>query len=161
MFNAIKTKNRQKGVDMKIALPIKDTLNIYKDNPHTAPKFAIYIIENINNTIHFSLHAIVDNPLSDLKCHQFTEEEKTCSCDAEEQKSLMHKCEHYSLLESIGDCTYLLANKYCINTRNSMKKAGIKIFQVPPIISKIDIVIKNFIIGASLANKIKNIHHAS
>lgn len=146
---------------MKIALPVKDTLTIYKDNPYTAPKFAIYVIENLQNSIHFSLHSVVGNPLSVLKEQHFSEDEKKCSCPTEQQVNLMHKCEHYSLLESISECSYLLASKYCRNTQDSMSKAGIKIFQIPPIISNIDIAIKNFIIGVSLASKIKNIHNAS
>jgi predicted Fe-Mo cluster-binding NifX family protein len=58
----------------------------------------------------------------------------------------MHKCEHYSLLETLHDCSYLLANRYCRNTQKSLKQAGIKIFKLPVIISRLDIAIKNFII---------------
>ncbi|MFT5660252.1 MAG: putative Fe-Mo cluster-binding NifX family protein [Sulfurimonas sp.] len=146
---------------MKIALPVNDTLCVYKGNPHTAPKFAIYDIKNSNNHIYYFLSCLVDNPLSIVKCHEFEIDEMTCNCDMDRQKSFSHKCEHYSLLETISECSYLLASKYCENTKESMRKVDIKVFKIPPIINKIDMAIKNFIIGAKLANKIKNIHNAS
>ncbi len=146
---------------MKIALPVKDNLTMYKNNPHTAPKFAIYSIDKIHETIEYSLLSIIENPMSKLKDKMFDNEEIACNCSAEKQNNLEHKCEHYSLLETLHDCSYLLASRYCKNTQNSLKKAGIKIFKIPAIISRLDIAIKNFIIGASLASKIKNIHNAS
>ena len=146
---------------MKIALPVKDNLTIYKDNPHTAPKFAIYSIEKLHETIEYSLLSIIENPMSKLKDKKFEDGEIGCNCSVEKQDNLEHKCEHYSLLEILHECSYLLASKYCKNTQSSLKKAGIKIFKIPTIISRIDMAIKNFIIGASLASKIKNIHHAS
>jgi predicted Fe-Mo cluster-binding NifX family protein len=146
---------------MKIALPIENNLILYKDNPHTAPKFAIYDIETKLNTIHFSLNSIIENQFSKLKNGEFDKSEKKCTCDIYRQKNLRHKCNHYSLLEMLDGCSYLLASKYCVNTKSSMKHGGIKIFKIPPIINKIDLAIKNFIIGDSLANQIKQIHHAS
>ena len=146
---------------MKIALPIENTLILYKDNPHTAPKFAIYDVEKIQNNIHFSLYSIIENKLSQVKNGEFDKKEKKCSCDEQRENNLRHKCDHYSLVEALNGCSYLLANKYCKNTKNSMKNGGIKIFKIPPIINKIDLAIKNFIIGDSLANQIKQIHHAS
>ena len=146
---------------MKIMLPVQDTLTIYKDNPHTAPRFAVYNIDNIDDKIHFSLHSIIENPIYNFKNEGFTEDEKQCNCKKELQANIMHRCEHYSLLESINDCTYLLAKKYCKNTQNSMKKAGIKVYKIPPIINKIDIAIKNFLIGASLVPTIQNTYNAS
>lgn len=146
---------------MKIALPIDNTLNLYKDNPHTAPKFAIYDIKIMKESIHFSLSTILDNRLSKIKNNEFTNEEKKCLCDTERKENLRHKCDHYSLLEALDGCSYLLANKSCFNTQKSMRIAGITIFTIPPIISEVNMAIKNFIIGGSFANQIKQIHYAS
>lgn len=146
---------------MKIALPMDENLSFYKDNPHTAPKFAIYDIETVQSSIHFSLNSIIDNQLSRVKNHEFDESEKKCDCDTQRQSNLRHKCDHYSLLEELSDCSYLLANKYCKNTQMAMSLGGIKIFKIPPIINEIDMAIKKFIIGDSLASQIKQIHNVS
>jgi predicted Fe-Mo cluster-binding NifX family protein len=74
---------------------------------------------------------------------------------------IQHICEHYALLETISSCTYLLADNYCKNTFSTLKKGGITVFRIPSIIKNVDQAIKNFLIGASFANKIQNIHHAS
>lgn len=152
---------KDKGADMKIALPIDESLSFYKDNPHTAPKFAIYNIEIGEIDIFFSLDKIIENKLFRVKSNEFEEQERKCECATQRQENLRHKCDHYSLLEEINGCSYLLANKCCTNTQNSMKIGGIKVFTIPPIINKIDIAIKNFIIGGSLASQIRQIHHAS
>ena len=146
---------------MKIAIPVNDLLALYKHNPLTAPKFAIYDIESVNSEVYFSLHSILENKLSKHKNHIFTTKEIMCTCDLEKKNNLLHKCEHYALLELIGDCSYLLADRYCDNTKKSMKQGGVILFRIPTIINKVEIAIKNFLIGGSIANKIKHIHHAS
>jgi predicted Fe-Mo cluster-binding NifX family protein len=146
---------------MKIALPLHDSLAIYHDNAHTAPKFGIYNIDKESDDVHVTLSSIIDNPWSAMKCHNFEMEQLNCACNSERQHNLRHKCEHYTLLEMIHGCTFLLANKYCLNTKTMMKNGGITIFKIPPIAKKIDTAIKNFLIGASLANTIKHIHHES
>jgi predicted Fe-Mo cluster-binding NifX family protein len=88
-------------------------------------------------------------------------EQRNCDCNTERQHNLRHKCEHYTLLEIIHGCTFLLASKYCLNTKTMMKNGGITIIKIPPIAKKIDTAIKNFLIGASLANTVKHIHHES
>ena len=52
---------------MKIVLPVQDTFSIYKHNPHTAPKFAIYVVEELRGTVHFSLHSIIENQMYTFK----------------------------------------------------------------------------------------------
>jgi len=146
---------------MKIAVPLTKELMLYSNNPYTAAKFAIYLIVGDKTDVSYSLIEIVDNPryieVSDIG----EETEKECACDSERQNDLKHICEHYSILESIASCSYLLAIKYCKNTSKTLQNGGIKIFQIPTIIKKADTAIKNFLIGASLANRIQNIHHAS
>lgn len=147
---------------MKIALPVNETLVLYKNNPHTAPKFAIYdVITTNDKNVYFSLHSVIENRFCKLKNANFDERETHCECDIQRQKNLRHKCDHYAILELIGECSYLLANKYCKNTKKSMEQGGIKMFKIPPIINSVNIAIKNFIIGDSIANKIKQIHYAS
>ena len=146
---------------MKIALPIENTLTLCKDNPHTAPKFAIYNIDIIQEDIHYSLHSIIENQLSKLRNNEFSQEERKCSCNTKTSNNIRHKCEHYSLVEMLSDCSYLLANQCCQNTKNCLKASSIKIIQIPPFIKQIDMAIKNFIIGGSFANKITQIHNAS
>jgi len=146
---------------MKIAIPVNDLLNVYKNNPHTAPKFAIYDLIKEDDTVHFSLESIKENQLSTHKNHPFCSDEIMGTCSSEVQENLTHKCEHYSVLEMIGGCSYLLVNRYCENMKNSMKQSGIELFKIPSIINKTDIAIRNFIIGGSIASKIQYIHNAS
>jgi len=146
---------------MKIAVPIDDSLDIYKHNPHTAPKFVIYELLKQQNEVYVSLFCIVDNTLSVHKKRDFYADEIMGTCESENKQSIMHKCEHYSILEAIGGCSYLLANRYCENTKMSMKQSGIEVFKIPSIINKPEMAIKNFIIGESIASKIQNIHNVS
>jgi predicted Fe-Mo cluster-binding NifX family protein len=148
---------------MEIALPTTDEQGtIYCDNPYTAPKFAIYTIMLVEKTdIRFSLKSIVDNPLYRLKCNDFEEDQRKCNCDMERASSMKHIFEHYALLDILGGCSYLLANSYCKNVERTMKNGGIIIYKIPPIIKKVDMAIKNFLIGVSLANQVQYIHDAS
>lgn len=146
---------------MKIAIPLHQQLTLYHDNPCTAPKFAIYLVEGDRSNISFKLSHIVDNPWSGLKCNTFEDEQVSCSCDIDRRKSMRHIAEHYALLDAIGGCSYLLADNYCDNIIRALENGGIQVFKIPPIVNKIDNAIKNFLIGASLASKLEHIHHAS
>jgi predicted Fe-Mo cluster-binding NifX family protein len=146
---------------MKIAIPLNDQLSLYHSNPCTAPKFAIYAIEGDKTHLSFSLFSIVDNPWSRLTCADNADKAIACDCDPDRRNSLRHISEHYVLLEAIGECSYLLADHYCDNTLRAMKNGGIRIFKIPSIIKQTDMAIKNFLIGAQLANTMQHIHHAS
>lgn len=147
---------------MEIAIPTDDHDAIYLDNAYTAPKFAIYsIILRDKTNISFYLKSIVENPLSRIKCEGFENDQLACSCELDRSNSQRHVYEHYALLDVISGCSYLLANSYCKNVIRTMENGGIIIYKIPPIIKKIDMAIKNFIIGASLANKVQHIHSAS
>jgi len=147
---------------MKIALPISESDTLYKNNPLTAPKFAIYNIEITKSAdVYFSLDSIIENRFYQTKGTSFDTNELSCNCDKSREQNLRHICDHYALHELIKGCSYLLASKYCLNTKNSMQSVGIKIFKIPAIINKINFAINNFIIGGSLAYKITDIHHAS
>lgn len=147
---------------MDIAIPTDEQHVIYHDNPYTAPKFAIYsVIQNAKTDVTFALKSIVDNPLYRLKCNIFEDDQLKCNCEDERANSIKHIYEHYALLDVLGGCSYLLANNYCKNVIRSMTNGGITIYKIPPIIKKIDMAIKNFIIGVSLASKVQHIHDAS
>ncbi len=145
---------------MTIAIPISNLQNVYHDNPYTAPKFAIYLINGSKTNITFSLKTIVNNPWMNRGC-KFEEDQLKCNCDEQRKNNMRHICDHYALLDLLSGCSYLLANKYCENTARTMDSGKITIFQIPPIIKKIDIAIKNFIIGASIASTLKHIHYES
>jgi len=146
---------------MMIAVPEDNDLTFYHDNPFTAPKFAIYSIEGDKTNVSFSKSAIVENHRHLFKCNIIEESQIACDCDMDAKKDIEHICEHYSLLESISNCSYLLADKYCENTSNTLKKGGVIVFKIPTFIKDINVAIKNFLIGASLANKVQYIHNAS
>lgn len=146
---------------MKIAIPLNKDLTLYNDNPYTAPKFALYFIEGNRTNISFKMLKILDNPRYIEVSDRVEEIQKKCDCDVERQVDMQHICEHYSILETIGSCSYLLAAKYCHNTYKTLKTGGVKVFKIPSIIKKTETAIKNFLIGASLASKIQNIHDAS
>lgn len=146
---------------MKIAIPLDKELELYHKNPFTAPKFVIYSIEGDKTNIRFSKSTIVDNRRYPRKCSLIEDSQVACACDMDAKKDIEHICEHYSLLETIEGCSYLLADNYCENTSSTLKKGGITVFRIPAIIKNVDKAIKNFLIGASLANTIQNIHHAS
>jgi len=146
---------------MKIAIPLDKDFMFYRNNPFTAPKFAIYFIEGDKTNISFSKSTIVENRRCANKSNIFEDSQVACACDIDSKKDIQHICEHYALLETINGCSYLLADNYCENTSSTLKKGGVTVFKIPTIIKNIDIAIKNFLIGASFANKIQNIHHAS
>ena len=154
-------KDHQQGIDMQIAIPTDYDDAIYQDNAYTAPKFAIYTVVPENEKVVFFLKNIVENPLRKMKSGSFDEAQLKCSCDTKYSSELTHIYEHYSLLDSISGCSYLLANCYCKNVARSMKSGGIIIYKIPSIIKQTDTAIKNFLIGASFANTSQQIHHAS
>lgn len=146
---------------MKIAIPLDKNLMLYNDNPYTAPKFAVYFIEGNKTDISFKMLMILDNPRYMEVSDKVEELQKKCDCDKERQVDMQHICEHYSILETISSCSYLLAAKYCNNTYKTLQTGGVKVFKIPSIIKKTEAAIKNFLIGASFANRIQSIHDAS
>ena len=146
---------------MKIAVPLKDTFTFYHLNPFTAPKFAIYNIEGDRLNLTYGLSSVVENPCKNINNGEFEEKQILCDCDEKQCTNIHHIFEHYALLDAIGGCSYLLADRYCDNTTRALNNGGIKMFKIPPIINMIDSAVKNFILGASLASTFKHIHHVS
>lgn len=146
---------------IKIAIPLDNTLSFYHRNPFTAPTFAIYTIEDENKSVTYSLLKVIDNPWDSTNEGVYKECQIQCACDKETSSDIHHITEHYSILHAISACDYLLANYYCDNIFSALQNASIKIYKVPPFIHKVDMAIKNFLLGASLASTFKHIHHAS
>jgi len=146
---------------LKIAIPLDEKQTIYHQNPFTAPKFAIYNIDVDKQNVQFTLNNVVESPWSSSSYKNFKENTIKCACNKKAQDDINHICEHYSLLEVIGDCSYLLADHFCVNTTRALSIGGVTVFKIPSIINRTDLAIKNFLIGASFANKIQNIHNAS
>ncbi len=146
---------------MKIAVPLNNAFTFYHLNPFTAPKFAIYTIEGDRLHLTFGLYSVVDNPWKNINNGEFEEKQIACGCEAKQCMNIRHIFEHYALLDAIGGCSYLLADRYCDNTTRALNNGGIRVFKIPPIINMIDSAVKNFILGASLASTFKHIHHAS
>ncbi|MCW8821951.1 MAG: hypothetical protein OQK45_06965 [Sulfurovum sp.] len=145
----------------KIAIPLDNTLSFYHRNPFTSPMFAIYTIENENKRVTFALLKVIDNPWDSTNKGEYKKCQIQCACDEESSSDIQHITEHYAILHAVGACDYLLADYYCDNISQVFKNAGIKTYKVPPFIHKVDMAIKNFLLGASLASTYKHIHHAS
>ena len=146
---------------MKIAIPIETDFTLYMQNPYTAPQFAIYRIDGTPEYLQYTIDTIIKNPKHTLAKTSFANTQIDCNCLEAEANCFDHICEHYSLLEIISGCEYLLAFKYCQNTSNALKNGGIEVFQIPTIIKQTEIALKNFLIGAKYASKISNIHHGA
>lgn len=145
-----------------IAIPVDATNNVYHDNPCSAPLFAVYEIEGSRKEIRYR-HAFTRlNPWKKVEGTMVTDMSvRNCSCDDDTSQDPHHISEHYALLEVLGKCDYLLANRYCLNTVKMMRNVGIKLHRFPPFVKRIDQAIHHFIIGADIADHVQHIHPAS
>ena len=142
---------------MEIAIPIDEQLSLYRKNPFTSPRFAIYQVDLANKVV-ITQKRVVENPLAKINGH-FETDQINGSCS--NQSELKHICEHYSILEVLSKVSFLLACSSCTNLKKSLKNVGITIYQIPPIIQEVETALKNFLIGASYANKTQDIHNVS
>jgi len=147
---------------MKFAVPVDASKAIYSHNPCTAPKFAVYTVHYEDQEVYYALVGYVENPWNrsegDMVCDPNM---RLGECSDDEKQDLKHVSEHYAVLEAISGCSYLLVQSFCENTKRSMRNAGVKLFQIPPFITKTDKAIKNFLIGAKIADSVEHVHHAS
>jgi len=147
---------------MKIAVPFSRELELYRHNPSTAPKFGIYEIERSNESIAVRLLCIEANPWCEHHCDAFADADASnCACDEKRQRDIRHITEHYALLEVLVGCSYVLADHFCKNTKKALDNGGIRIFKYPSVIRTAENAIKNFIIGASLANTVEHVYYAT
>lgn len=146
---------------MKIAVPFGKQLELYRLNPSTAPKFGIYDIDCTSSEIQIRLLRVEMNPWCKNSCDVFDTKAEQCDCDEERQNDIRHITEHYALLEVLGGCRYVLVDAFCDNTKRALNNGGITVFKYPSVIRTAESAIKNFIIGASLANTVEHVHYAS
>ncbi len=146
---------------MNIAVPVNSLSTFYHPNPFTAPKFAIYSVVGDRTNMTIALKSVIDNPLSKTYRGDFEKSQIACNCDTTKCADKQHISEHYTLLEAIGECTYLLVDHHCDNITRALRQGGVQVYKIPPIINKVDTAVKNFLLGASLASTFKHIHYAS
>ena len=146
---------------MKFAVPFTECLDLYRDNALTAPKFGIYSLRGNGGKITILMTEVVPNPLAVSDTCTFDTAMVHCSCAPRRREAFSHRLLHYGLLEILDGCDYLLANYGCDNLRRALAKGGIKVFHYASFIRQTDHAIKNFIIGASLADTVQHINHAS
>jgi predicted Fe-Mo cluster-binding NifX family protein len=141
---------------MRVAIPVSDQLTIYSGNPCSAPKYLIYsiIIEPCGDLLLTEDELIINQ-------HQKKAISLICNCNSKTENDIEHKIWHYTIVESLLGCDYLLIKECCKNTRRSLDVAGIRMVTTPIIIHKPEQAIKNFIIGEKLANNLRHIHYAS
>lgn len=145
---------------MKVAVPLNSTDQVYRDNPFTAPKFAIYHIDAARTPVIFTLEKINENPWLEQDGEMFSDT-MMCSagCSDMAQKDFDHIIEHYALLEAVSGCSYMLVKTYCDNIKHTMRNGGVELFNIPPFIKEPSLAIKNFLIGANIASSIQYIQH--
>lgn len=147
---------------LTIAIPVDATNRVYHDNPCSAPLFAVYEIEGNRKDMRYR-HAFTRlNPWKKVEGEMVTDPKvRDCSCDETTVKDPHHISDHYALLEVLGKCNYLLADRYCFNTVNTMRNVGIRLHKMPPFVTRIEQAIHHFIIGANYADHLQHIHPAS
>lgn len=146
---------------MRIAIPLKQDMELYRDNPLTAPQYGIYILIKQHGDLKIILSEVVRNRLCDLGDCALDPSKVKCDCDAAQQQDFGHRLEHYALPDVLAGCDYLLANFSCDNTKKVLASSGIKLFHYASFIRQTDQAIKNFIVGVSFADTVKYIYHAS
>jgi predicted Fe-Mo cluster-binding NifX family protein len=117
---------------MRVAVPVWDkSLKIFKNAGHT-PFFAIFELAG-GMFRSFNLVELRANPRVKNDHEYACESEKTGKCSHEgqsEDEKIAHKEEHRVMAEIINDCKYLIADKACKNTKNTMNDAGVEVIAV-------------------------------
>lgn len=146
---------------MKFAVPFTECLDLYRDNALTAPKFGIYSLRGKGASKTILMTEVLANPLGKMETCTFDKAMMHCTCPPGRREAFSHRLLHYGLLEILEGCDYLLANHGCDNLRTALARGGIKLFLYASFIRRTDHAIKNFIIGASLADTVQHINNAS
>ena len=146
---------------MKFALPINKDGLFYRFNPCGAERFLIYTVHKEKEALTYALLNSVVNPWHEIEGAVCASLVENGGCDAELKNSIEHILDHYAMLEVLARCDYLLGDNFCDNTRKALRNAGIKAYNVPPFLSKLEQIITHFLIGVNVANSSENIHYAS
>jgi len=122
---------------MIIAIAVKDeSLTLFGNAGHT-PKFAIYEMSGSGMFKSFKLKEIRDNPRTDLDHDE--DEHHQCGHDANDQE---HINQHNKMGVALDGCNYIVVQKACKNTANSMKAKGISIVKYAGDATKADAVLR-------------------
>ena len=108
---------------MKIAIPVKDEKLTFFSNAGHTPKFAIYKLNGSGMFRSFNLEAIIQNPRTDID-HDHAEEEHDCNHAHDDEE---HIAQHNKMGAALSDCAYIVVQKACKNTANSLASQGIKL----------------------------------
>lgn len=147
---------------MKVAIPMDARMGVYHHNPCSATMFALYELTGGRTDVRYAHVDTRLNPWERSDGEMVRDPLiKSCSCGPEKSKDPHHISEHYALLEAIGKCDYLLADRYCLNTLHAMKNVGIKIHKLPPFVKTANEAMDHFIIGSEITHHLKYIHPAS
>lgn len=147
---------------LRIAVPITDEFKIYHDNPWTAPQFMIYKVSGTPDALYYELEKVNPNP--------WIEEDESLICDPMKcsdgcsdiiKGDLNHLADHYIILEAIEGCQYLIADTYCTNIEQVVKKANIQIYEILTFVHKPELAIKNLLIANKITPRVENIHKRS
>lgn len=123
---------------MKIAIPVKDDSLVFFGNAGHTPKFAIFEMNGAGMFRSFKLESIIDNPRTDLD-HEHEDDDHQCSHGDEDAE---HVAQHVKMGTALKDCDYLVVNRACKNTVNSMKQYDIQITKYNGDKSKGDEILK-------------------
>lgn len=123
---------------IKIAIPVKDDSMQFVGNAGHTPKFAIYSVIGSGMFKSFKLEQIIDNPRSDLDHHD-DEEHHQCNHDHNDPE---HIAQHDKMGTALKSCDYLVAQKACKNTVNSMKPYDISIIKYTGTSTNSDAILK-------------------
>lgn len=143
---------------MKVCIPVQNDTNVYHNNLFRAPHFALFDVDkDANGSVSYHLDKTIDNPFQG----NASAEPDSCPnrgiCD-QEDCTVEHFNEHFSLSHSIKKCDYILADYFCDTMTKALRSEGVKLYKISPFLRDTDIAIKNFILGESLADKLQDIH---
>ncbi len=142
---------------MKILIPLTQTKEVYHDNFFKAPHFGIYTIDNQKRDIYCQFESLVPNPYECIYTNDPTHCANHGMCD-QTQCTVQHIEDHYAFSKSINGCNYVLADRYCDTMVEAFRQTGITLYKLSPFLHTVEIAIKNFILGVSLASTLQHIH---
>ncbi|QOP40754.1 NifB/NifX family molybdenum-iron cluster-binding protein [Sulfurimonas marina] len=108
---------------MKIAIPVKDDSLTFFGNAGHTPKFAIFTMQGGGMFKSFTLDEIKNNPRTDLD-HDHDDENHVCDHDHDDAE---HIAQHDKMGVVLDECDYIVVNRACKNTANTMKNHGVSI----------------------------------
>lgn len=128
----------EKGIPMKVAVPVKDkSLNFFGNAGHTT-YFAVYNVKGGGMFKSFELDEVRHNPRTDLD-HEHEDENHRCSHGHEDKA---HVQEHFKMGEVLKDCDFLVTKSACKNTAAAMANYGVVIKKYNGDSNKADVVLK-------------------